>query len=386
MKKSLHKNLLHIAKNFILWRSLLFVPLLLGALFLPYRKGYDFTNIWNYIKPYFPVLNPLLFPWANFDGVHYLSIAGQGYTNNGRFFPLYSLLIKMGTLIFGSPPAFGTIYFFTALFISNLSLFLSLIIFYKLLRLDYSEKISLYSLMFLLLFPTSFFLGSIYSESIFLLVCLLSLYFSRKEQWLLSGIFGLFASLTRIIGIVIFPILLIEFFKTKQKKLNHLISLFLAPLGLISYAIFNWIEWGDPLKFLKLQGELNNGRSTTAFIFPLQTIYRYIKMIFSVSPSQFEWWIVLLELCTFIFACSLIFIMWKKRIRFSYIIFTLLGLFIPVFSGTMSGLPRYILPLFPLFITLALINNKIFRICYITIGIILTFILLYFFSRGYYIA
>jgi len=315
-----------------------------------------------------------------------LAIAGQGYTENGRFFPLYPLLIKIGTLLFQSSKPFGTEYFLSAFLITNLALLFSLIVFYKLLRLDYPERTSLFSLLFLLIFPTSFFLGSIYSESLFLLVCLLSFYFARKKQWFFSGLFSFFSSLTRIVGIIMFPVLFIELVKSKEKKKKHLLSLIFAPLGLISYALYNWIHWGDPLKFLKLQGELNNGRSTSSFIFPLQTIYRYIKMIFTVSPSQFEWWIVLLELGVFVFSCLLIIVMWKKKIRLSYIIFTLLGLFMPVLSGTFSGLPRYILPLFPLFLTLSLIDNKMFRFLYITIGVILSFILLLFFSRGYYIA
>lgn len=386
MKKKPQKFFSYIVNIFVTWRILLFIPLIFGEILLPIRKGFGFTSLWNYIKPYFPISLPFIYPWANFDGVHYLAIAGQGYTENGRFFPLYPLLIKIATLLFGTPQPFGIEYFIFAFLISNLALLFSLIICYKILRLDYSEKISLFSLLFILLFPTSFFLGSIYSESIFLLVCLLSFYFARKKLWFLSGLFGFAASLTRIVGIIMLPVLLIELVMSKEKKKKNLLSLAVIPLGLISYALYNWLRWGDPLTFLKLQGELNNGRSTTGFIFPLQTIYRYIKMIFSVSPSQFEWWIVLLELGTFIFSCFLLFVMWKKKIRLSYIIFTLLGLFMPVLSGTFSGLPRYILPLFPLFLTLSLIENKVFQFFYITIGIILSFILLLFFSRGYYIA
>lgn len=371
---------------FIVWRLFLFLPLLIGSIFLPYRNGYGFTNIWIYVKPYFPVSHPLMFPWANFDGVHYLAIAGQGYTDNGRFFPFYPLLIKIGTLIFGSPPPFGTVYFVSAFMISNFSLLLSLVIFYKLMRLDYSEKIALYSSLFMLFFPTSFFLGSIYSESVFLLVCLLSFYFARKEKWFLSGLFGLFASLTRVIGIIMFPVLFVEFVKSKQKNNKQFFFILLAPLGIVIYAIYNWIHWGNPFKFLILLGDLNDGRTTTSFVFPLQTVYRYIKIIVSVSPIQYEWWIAVLELGVFFFVFGLIVVMWKKRMKLSYRIFTILGILIPVLSGTLSGLPRYILPLFPLFLCIALIENRLFRMIYMIIGIILSCILLIFFSRGYYIA
>ena len=45
---------------FLIWRLLLFIPLLAGYQFLSYRPDADYTNIWKFIEPYSPVDHFLL--------------------------------------------------------------------------------------------------------------------------------------------------------------------------------------------------------------------------------------------------------------------------------------------------------------------------------------
>ena len=143
---------------FIIWRILLFFPLLISNILLPYRQGYEYTNLWFYTKPYIPVNSFFLYPWANFDGVHYLDIAGNGYGTNGRFFPLYPILIRFYSKLFGASAAFGTVYFFTGLLISNILFLASLFLLFKMIKEKYNEAIALKTIVFLLVFPASFFL------------------------------------------------------------------------------------------------------------------------------------------------------------------------------------------------------------------------------------
>lgn len=241
-------------------------------------------------------------------------------------------------------------------------------------------------IIFLLLFPTSFFFGSVYSESLFFLLTLLSFYFARKKQWLLVGVFGALASATRVVGIVLLPVLFIEYITQKQKSVKNLLGMLLIPFGAIMYAIYNYVRWGNPLYFLHAQGELSNGRAVNSIILPPQLIYRYVKILFTVSPAQYDWWIALLEFSVFWFGVVLIYVMWKQKIRLSYLAFAVLGMLVPAMSGTLTGFPRYVLPLFPLFIAMSGIKNKTFQIMYVGISITLSFILLALFARGYYVA
>lgn len=394
------KGIRFIAKAFLVWRTLLFVPLYFGHRFLEYRSGYEFTNIWHRIAPYFPVSGYLLYPWANFDGVHYLSIAGSGYGTEARFFPLYPLLIRYVSRVFGKAAPFGLTQFTAGLLIANICFFFSLIVLYKLIRLDYSKKITRWSIIFLLIFPTSFYFGSIYSESLFLLLLLLSFYSARKKQWLIATFFGSLLAATRLVGIVMFPVLLYEFivsekviniFKENDSKdmlrvIKKSLPLYLMPLGLLGYSWFNLKKWGNALHFVYTHGELANSRSVDAIVLFPQTMFRYLKMLIVVPSTQFEWWIVLLEISTFIAVAYLLYFSWKKKIWSSYILFALLAFLIPVSSGTFTALPRYVLILFPIFISLALVKRKTAKMAYLVASIVLLFVLLMFFSRGYFIA
>lgn len=377
---------------FVIWRLLLFIPLFFGNLFLSYRIGFSYTSIAHFTQAPNPVFHFLLSPWGNFDGVYYLLIAANGYTSNAGFFPLFPLLIHL--LLFPlNIQAFDIVQILTGLFLSNIFFLAAMLVFYKLISLDYKSGVAMQSIIFLLIFPTSFFFASIYSESSFLLLTLLSFYFARKQKWLLAGLCGGLLSATRIVGIAIFPVLLYEYYiqnkdliLINKKTLLNILSIFISPLGLIAYMVYNNAKWGSYFYFVEAQGKFFNDRSVSSIVFFPQTIFRYLKIFTSVSPAQYEWWIALLEFSTFVFAITLLYVAFKKKVRFSYILFALLCFIVPISTGTFTGLPRYIAPLFPMFIAIALIKNCWIKVLYTVTSSVLLFILLILFSRGYFVS
>lgn len=372
---------------FLLWRVVLFLPILIANQFISYRQDYDYTSI-NYFLGKSPSLvsNFLLSPWANFDGVYYLLIAEKGYTVNAGFFPLLPIIIHLATSVFGVME-FDPIQFFTALFLVSLFFLCSLIVFYKLIKLDYKNNAAIWSIIFILLFPASFFFAAIYSESLFFLLMVLSFYFARKRNWLLASIFGMLLTATRPVGIAIFPALLYEFYVGEKSLMKtKAIALLSIPFGIIVYSLYNLQKWGDPFYFIHAQGNFQNSREVESIVLFPQTIFRYIKIFLTVSPAQYEWFVAILEFVSFIFAGITLYIAWKKKIRLSYLIFSVIAFLIPASTGTFSGLPRYILPLFPIFIGLALIKNKRFKMLYVPISAAILFLLLMLFSRGYFVA
>lgn len=372
---------------FLGWKIFLFLPLIFSEIFLLPRTGYGYTLLTYFLEKGSVLSNFLMYPFANFDGAYYLLIAAKGYTVNAGFFPLFPLSINLVSSIFQNTLPFTSTQYFLSIFLVSVFFLTSLIVFLKLIKLDYKENIAIWSIIFLLIFPTSFFYGAIYSESLFLLLSLLSFYFARKKMWFLAGIFGGLLSATRIVGIAIFPALLYEYFKNeKNKSIVKLLSIFLTPLGLIAYIFYNFQKWGNSFYFIQAQGNFANNRSVESVVLPAQTVVRYFKILISVNPGIYEWWVAFFELSSFIFAVSLLVVAWKKRIRVSYLIFGALCFIIPASSGTFSGLPRYILTIFPLFIALALIKNKTFKIIYCVISAILLFIFFMLFSKGYFIS
>ncbi|MDO8497318.1 MAG: mannosyltransferase family protein [bacterium] len=367
----------------IIWRVFLFLLSAAGRIFFA-EKIFPYTSIWYFVKPYIPVSLPFLYPWANFDGVHYLIIAAEGYTQNLRFFPLYPMLIKLFS--FGDLSLFSGQTFFAGLIIAHLCFIAAFYLLYKLISLDYSKKIAIQSLLFLLFFPTSFFFVSIYSESLFLFLILISFYAMRKKRWFLAGACGALASLTRFSGIVMMPVILVEYFIQKKKiDTTALISSLMASGGTIAFMAYNYILTKDPLYFLHAQGELANGRLVGSLIFPLQTVYRYLKIFLTVSSREYVWWVALLEFGVFLFGIVGIYLLWKKKIRGSYAVYALFSFLIPVLTGTFTGLPRYILVIFPFFLVLALIKNRLFKIAYVVIGVFLLALFTLLFSANFYV-
>lgn len=376
---------------FLAFRISLFAPLIASEVFFKPRTGYGYTLYTYFLDKSNQLLSHfLIYPFGNFDGVYYLLIAAKGYTVNAGFFPLFPLSINLANS-FLQPSNYvplNPIQYFTSITLVSIYFLIALILLCKIIRLDYKENIAILSIIFLLIFPTSFFYASIYSESLFLLLSLLSFYFARKKGWFLAGITGALLSSTRLVGISIFPSLLFEYFKyEKNKTLGKFVSILLVPLGLLAYVFYNFQKWGNPFYFIQAQGNLQNNRSIDSVVLLPQTLFRYIKILFSIKPSIYEWWVAFFELSFSIFALSLLYIAWKKKVRFSYILFGLLCFIIPVSTGTFTGLPRYIAVIFPIFITLALlIKNKFLKIVYSTISTILLFVFFMLFSKGYFIA
>ena len=194
---------------FLAWRVFLFIPLIFAQIFLGYRKGFDYTSPNYFTDELNPISHFLLSPFGNFDGVYYLSIAAKGYTvDNAGFFPLFPFLIHFVSSVFGSVQAFDPRQYFIALALASIFFLLSLIVIYKLVRLDFKNNVAILTILAILVFPTSFFFASIYSESLFLLLTILSFYFARKKKWILASIFGLLLTATRIVGIAILPALI----------------------------------------------------------------------------------------------------------------------------------------------------------------------------------
>lgn len=372
---------------FLAWRISLFIPLTVSV-FLPSRIDYGYTLLPYFLDKSNNLLSHfLLYPFANFDGIYYLLIAANGYTVNAGFFPMFPLSIHIATLTFGNMSPFHPIHYFAGILLVGIYFLFSLVFLFKLVKIDYKENITILTIFFLLIFPTSFFYAAIYSESLFLFLSLLIFYLARKKKWFLAGIAGIFLSATRLVGIMILPSLLYEYFKEEKKKsLSKLLSILLLFLGLIAYVFYNLQKWGNAFYFIQAQGNFANNRTVNSIILLPQTIFRYFKILIYIKPNMYEWWVAFFELSFCIFALSLLYIAWKKRVRFSYILFGLLCFIVPVSSGTFTGLPRYISVIFPIFIALALIKNKFFKIVYTSISILLLFIFFMLFSKGYFIA
>lgn len=271
---------------------------------------------------------------AQWDGGHYFEIAKNGYLSlqNYAFFPLYPILIRLFKFIFLNN------LLLSGLFISNISFLLFLSIFYKLLKEKFSAKIAYSTVITFITFPTTFFAVSYYSEGLFLLLIVCVFLFINRKNYLLGAVFAAFASLTRFVGIMLIVSLFYSYFAHLKFKLQNLnrqfLHLFVAFLGIASYAVYLFAKLNDPFKFLSIQSFWQRDVQD-----PISAIFGYIWPLITHQQRPFNDYFDLSV--TLIFLALLIYGI--KKIPSSWWIFSMLAILIPASTGTLTSMPRYAL-------------------------------------------
>ena len=165
----------------------------------------------------------LLGPWQRFDAQHYLRIARHGYAAEADsvFPPLYPLAIRaLGSLIGGSPTANLA----AAVILSNLACLGLLILLHRVVSAEFGQQHAARTLAYFVLFPTGFFLFAPYSEPIFLLLALGSLWGARNGRFWLAGTLGFLAALTRLTGWVLVVPLAYELWRQRSRACPELVE------------------------------------------------------------------------------------------------------------------------------------------------------------------
>ena len=309
-----------------------------------------------------------------FDGGHFLGIAQNGYLERSQyaFFPLYPVLVSFFSgLTHLSYPA-------TAFFLSTLFSIGSFIFLYKLIRLDFSEKIARRTLILLLIFPASFYLLLAYSESLFLFTTLAAFYFTRKKNYFLAAIFGGLSAVTRLVGVITILALWIEAFRERDKGKYLLV---LAPLGFLLFCLYLRSQAGDPFYFFIAEREWNR-------ILALPGISILDTLLNLFTPGYFlEHLNTLGDLIFTVFGLGLA-IKAVKSLRLSYGFYALGSVLVPVLSTSLTSMPRFLLMVWPIFLVLSLLGEKYQKyrwvwVTYRTFSVLLLTIYLVSFLQGY---
>ncbi len=194
----------------------------------------------------------LLNGWANVDAGWYLSIAQHGYAHrySEAFFPLYPLAVH-------AVAQSGLGYTLAGVTLSLICFVAAAMLLYRLTADALGPRTALWTVVFLSIAPTSFFFQAVYTESLFLLVSVALFFFAQRRRWLLAGLMGLLASLTRSTGVVlVFPLALLYLqsvgWHWRRVRLEAL-SVLLVPCGLAAYMAYLWQAHGDPMLYAHLE-------------------------------------------------------------------------------------------------------------------------------------
>jgi Gpi18-like mannosyltransferase len=303
----------------------------------------------------------LLTSWNHWDGANYVRIAQYGYQTrfDVAFFPLFPLLIGLIAHVLGSWS-----YLIVGVLLSNAALLGALIVLYQIVVDATDDRTALRTVLYLCIFPTAFYFFAPYNESLSLLLITGAFLAMRRQRWVVAGILGLLAALTRSAGVLLIVPYLYELWIARERVLANrsallrgILPLFLIPLGTLLYSVYCWHIRGDPLAFATLQ--YHWGRHLS---WPWQGIWHGLFNLFWKQPfgSSNEAHVLLDVSATLGFL--LLTILGWRRLRGSYslwMIMLLVYILLSPATDTPDALmsnQRFVLEMFPGFITLAILG------------------------------
>lgn len=322
-------------------------------------------------------LDKLIAPGARWDSVWYITIAQHGYYSapSSNFFPLYPLLIALGSQFVNSPMLVG-------MAISIGSMLVGAILLYRLALLDLKEPAARLTIVLLSLYPMSFFLSAVYTESLFLMLSVGAFYAARRERWALAGLCGGLAAATRSDGIMlVLPLALLYLYGPRAVPATRAFGawwrprfcvtrsaawLALVPAGLVAYLAYLAITHGAP--FAPFHAAADTWRRS--FAGPFGAVVRLLSAlpgdihglltgsVRPVGPGDPLSWNAhdLIDLGFLCVAAAAVAASWH-RIPMPYFVYAatvvVYSCSFPYPNAPLQALPRYLLPVFPLFMGVA---------------------------------
>lgn len=299
-------------------------------------------------------------PLARWDSIWFYGIAAEGYSGTGAdsrhtpgFLPLYPLLMR------GLAAVSGCDYFTAGLCVSRLALLAAL----YLLTLYVSDcepdgaKNPSAAQLALLAFPTAFILVSVYSEALFVSLALATFVLARRDCSLWAATAAFAAALTRPHGIALVPALTaLAWAKWRGGQRSGWLCA--PPLGAAAayaaLAFYFWHTFGDPLRYLTAKREGWGARLST----PWATLDHAIGQLQeSIEHPELGTLLRGLELPCFYLLIFAIGVLWIRG-SVPEAVYVLFGLGVSLGSGSLWGLPRFTLVLFPVFAVVAGLHRR----------------------------
>ena len=313
--------------------------------------------------------HPLVNMWSRWDAGWYLEIARSGYSyrpgypSSVAFFPLYPLLIRAVHTMLHLPSA-DYWFLVSGIVISNICLIAALIYFYKILALDFSKNVAARANFYLLIFPTTFFLSSVYAESLFLALILSAFFYARTNRWIVACILAALSVLCRSQGIIIGLPLFVEYlqqrnFNVRQIKWNVL-AFALIPAALIGFVSYLYTKFGSWSVIFGVQQAW--GRQLR---WPWHTLSWVVGHAPALAANHHEW----LDL-GFLSLLLIGAVVGLYLLRPCYSLYFWFSLLFLSSWGMLGSVPRFDVVVFPFFIVMALLGTRsyAFHIGYVTMA------------------
>lgn len=355
---SLWRQLVRYRHPIAAWAVLRVITSAAAAFAVRFSDAGSTVAVHGYSPPRFGGLGGyLVAPWLRADALWYLKISRQGYgATDGTiaFFPVYPALVSI------TRPLFGGNEVLAAIFVSSLATLIGMLLLYRFVEILVSKPHASVAVWGLALYPAAFFFMAPYAEGLFLLFSAWALLSSRRGGMTGSALAGAFAAMTRPFGFL----LCIPMYFLARQKMAPIRALMAAagPLaGLGLWLIFAARVTGDPLGGLAVQARWQR---QPAF-FPITIVEGFRSWLSYSSTDLGSYFLVDLAATFFGFALLAgVFKVLRTRsdslgvggYGAGALLLPLSSVFAP---RPLLSMPRFVLALAPLFLSLGVLPRSV---------------------------
>jgi Gpi18-like mannosyltransferase len=303
--------------------------------------------------------------FARYDSGWYHQIASQGYEykgtgrNNLAFFPAYPLLMRAGAWLLGGRQQD---YYFAGIVISWLSFAGAMTLLYRLALLDLPRAAAVRAVIYSAVFPAAFFFGMVYSESLYLLTVVASVYFARTARFAAAGAVGALMTATRVTAVIAVPGIALVAWQAAGADAGRRLRAALATAacggGIVAFSVFNWMLSGKPFTWYESITFWGYHPGSNPFSMLLGLLHALVTRPYGFLATERMAPYDTLNAAAALLALALVPIIWK-RFNAGYALIVLAALLLPLSSGQFEGLGRYTSVQFPVALALASLGGEV---------------------------
>jgi hypothetical protein len=292
--------------------------------------------------------------WRRFDANWYLDIAGRGYRlstdyfgsgdTNVAFFPLWPELLWLTSKLVSRNIA--------VLLLPNLLLLIGCIKLHELVRFRFDDKVANMVVVSACCFPGSFVFSAAMTESLFFLLAILSFRYLNSRRWLPASVAVALLSITRVNGLAAGCAFGVGWLRDRlllgrtPTVLRELLLILLIPMPLCAFMAFLFWRFGDAF------AAFNAHRSfwSNKLVWPFENLFYIFYGNDLRARLQSGLALVVVS----------IFLLEARSFTIEEISFVVLSLLLTTSfqNQALLSTTRYLLPLFPIHIALALASYR----------------------------
>lgn len=242
------------------------------------------------------------------------------------------------------------------------------------------------TVLYLAIFPMSFYLSAVYTEGLFLALATACIYYARQQSWWIAGLCGGLAALCRSQGIMLVIPLAWEYSRVLSERYAPLpaplpqkrserarlrfrcyllglslaarefknwstcLALALVPCGLFAFLLYGRSQTGNLLTTFHVN-QVFWGRQLSS---PWRVLLYSLRHPTLGDPMNWNFWLLNIIMA---FAFLSLTIWAFRRLPMIYALYTTLMVLLPLSANLLNSIARYYLVVFPAFILLALFSR-----------------------------